>query len=220
MKHIQNKPLIKRCKKNVYVSSDARHLKNRRNKLWKKYVTTKSVNDFCGYSMVRNELRTLTRTLKSDYERNLTLNIKNNTKAFWRYVNSRLKVHPTINDLQHPDGSTAHTDSDKADKFNHFFTSVFTQENLSLIPSFTLDHTMPSLHTVSISPNIVYKKLLDINTNKSPGPEGWPLLALKETTEWICLPLSIMFIKSLESGTLATTRLEICSSNTNCCDRI
>jgi len=49
----------------------------------------------------------ITRTLRRDYERNLTLNIKNNPKAFWRYVNSRLKVHPTIDDLQRPDGSTA-----------------------------------------------------------------------------------------------------------------
>jgi len=122
--------LIKRRKKkNVYVSSDAQCLKNRRNKLWKKYVTTKSVDDFCRYSIVRNELRKLTRTLRSDYERNLTLNIKNNPKAFWRFVNSRLKVHPTIDGLQRLDGSTAHTDRAKAETLNHFFTSVFTQEN-------------------------------------------------------------------------------------------
>ena len=104
--------------------------------------------------MVRNELRVLTRTLRSDYERRLTLNIKNNPKAFWRYVNSRLKVHLTINDLQCPDGSTAHIDRDKAETLNHFFTSVFTQENLSLIPSFTLDCTVTPLRTVTISPNI------------------------------------------------------------------
>ena len=61
---------------------------------------------------------------------------------------------------------------------------------------------MPSLHTVKISPNIVHKKLLDVNQNKSPGPEGWPLLALKETAEQICKPLSILFKKSLESGIL------------------
>ena len=61
---------------------------------------------------------------------------------------------------------------------------------------------MPTLHIVKISPNIVHKKLLDINPNKSPGPEGWPLLALKETAEQICTPLSILFTKSLESGIL------------------
>ena len=88
-------PLIKqRKKKNVYVSSDVLHLKNHRNKLWKKYVTTKSVDDFRRYSMVRNELRTLTRTLRSDYERNLTLNIKNNPKLFGDTLILDLKFIP------------------------------------------------------------------------------------------------------------------------------
>ena len=196
-------PLTRQYKnKNIYMSSEARRLKNRRNKLWKKYMTSKSVDDFHRYSVVRNELRTLTRTLRRDFERNLTFNIKSNPKAFWRYVNSRLKVHPTIGDLQCPDGSTAHLDKDKAELLNQYFTSVFTHENLSVIPSFTLDHAVPSLHTVKISPNTVHKKLLDINPNKSPGPEGWPLLTLKETAEQICTPLSILFNKSLESGIL------------------
>ena len=61
---------------------------------------------------------------------------------------------------------------------------------------------MLSLHTVKISPNIVHKKLLDINPNKSPVSKGWPLLALKETAEQICTALSILFKKSLESGIL------------------
>ena len=65
------------------------------------------------------------------------------------------KFHPTIDDLQCPDGSTVHLDKDKAEILNQFFTSVFTHENLSVIPSFTLDHAVPSLHTVKISPSIV-----------------------------------------------------------------
>ena len=184
------------------MSSDALCLKNRKNKLWKKYLVSKSSDDFYRYFKVRNDLRTLTRTLRSDYERNLSLNIKQNPKAFWKYIISRLKVRPTIDDLQCPDGSTAHTDKDKAEALSNFFTSIFTQENLSSIPSFTLDTTVPLLQTVTISPNTVYKKLLDINPGKSQGSEGWPLLALKETAEQICTPLSILFEKSLETGIL------------------
>ena len=77
------------------MSSDALCLKNRKNKLWKKYLISKSSDDFYRYCKVRNDLRTLTRTLRSDYERNLSLNIKQNPKAFRKYINSRLKVHPT-----------------------------------------------------------------------------------------------------------------------------
>ena len=102
------------------------------------------------------------------------LSISNTIQAFWKYINSRLKVRPTIDDLQCPDGSTAHTDKDKAEALNNFFTSIFIQENLSSIPSFTLDTTVPLLQSVTVSPHIVYKKLLDINPGKSSGPEGWP----------------------------------------------
>ena len=104
-------PLTNQCKKkNIYMSSDALHLKNRKNKLWTKYCRSKSNYDFNRYCEARNNLRTLTRSLRSDYEKNLSLNVKQNPKTFWKYINSRLKVRPTIDDLQCPDGSTAHTD--------------------------------------------------------------------------------------------------------------
>ena len=127
------------------MSSNALCLKNRKNKLWKNYLISKSGDDLHRYCKVRNDLR----TLRSDYERNLSLNIKHNPKAFWKYINSRLKVRPTINDHQCPDGSTAHTDKDKADALNNFFTSIFTQENLSSITSFTLDTTVRTSLTIS-----------------------------------------------------------------------
>ena len=76
-------PLIKqRKKKNIYMSSNALRLKNRKNKLWKNYLISKSSDDFHRFCKVRNDLRTLTRTLRSDYERNLSLNVKHNPKAF------------------------------------------------------------------------------------------------------------------------------------------
>ena len=54
----------------------------------------------------------------------------------------------------------------------------------------------------NFSPHMVYKKLLDINPGKSPGPEGWPLIGLREAAEQICISLSILFTQSLETGLL------------------
>ena len=99
-------------------------------------------------------------------------------------------------------GFTAHANKDKAEVLNKFFTSVFTQENLSEIPSYSTAATVPPLDAVNITPNIVYEKLININPAKSPGVEGWPPLVLKETAEEICIPLSILFTKSLDSGLL------------------
>ena len=38
--------------------------------------------------------------------------------------------------------------------------------------------------------------------NKSPGPEGWPVLALKETAQELHVPLTILFNKSLKSSSI------------------
>ena len=110
-------------------------------------MTSKSV-DYCHrYFVVRNKLRTLTRTLRRTSKGILPINIKNNLKIFGNYINSRQKVHLKIADFQCPEGSTAHLNKHKAEVLNQFFTSVFTHENLSVIPSFTLDDVVPSLHT-------------------------------------------------------------------------
>ena len=41
-----------------------------------------------------------------------------------------------------------------------------------------------------------------LKTDKSPGPEGWPLRIFKECSEYLSTPLSILFNKSFQSGVL------------------
>ena len=43
---------------------------------------------------------------------------------------------------------------------------------------------------------------LKLNPTKAPGPEGWPLFCLKESAQELCIPLSILFNKSLECSIL------------------
>ena len=68
--------------------------------------------------------------------------------------------------------------------------------------SFQLDCTVSSLTNIHITPSMVADKLSNLNPSKSPGPVGWPLLALKKAAQQISLPLSILFTKSLQSGLL------------------
>ncbi len=61
------------------------------------------------------------------------MNIKTNPKAFWKYSKSRLKTRSTINGLIDSDGNinTVHSDTSKVQIFNNYFTSVFTNEDVS-----------------------------------------------------------------------------------------
>ena len=44
--------------------------------------------------------------------------------------------------------------------------------------------------------------VLALQSNKSPGPDGWPITIIKSVSEFISVPLSILFNKSLNSGSV------------------
>ena len=49
---------------------------------------------------------------------------------------------------------------------------------------------------------MVFDELNKLKTDKSSGPEGWPLCIFKECSEQLSIPLSILFNKSFQSGVL------------------
>ena len=47
---------------------------------------SKSNSDYMNYTRIRNELRTMTRTLCATFEHQLVNDVKDNPKAFWNYA--------------------------------------------------------------------------------------------------------------------------------------
>jgi len=123
---------------------------------------------------------------------------KSNPKIFWRYINSQLKVRPTINSLKKPDWTDTQDSREIADVFNEYFSSVFTLSENNTVLQFQLDREVSPIADIDINSDIVYNKLISLKTNKSPGPDGRPILTLKETALQISVPLAVIFKKSLE----------------------
>ena len=86
----------------------------------------------------------------------------------------------------------------KLKALNDFFTSVFTDANLHNVPSMPTTQVIEALPTIEITPYIVKSKLDSLNPNKSPGEDGWHPHFLKELSDAIYIPLSILFTKSLK----------------------
>ena len=80
------------------------------------------------------------------------------------------------------------------------FLGVFTVENIQNIPEITSCAVEEVLQTIEITPVVVRKKLHDLNLNQSPGHDQWHTYFLKELADCICIPLSILFNKSLKEG--------------------
>ena len=57
-------------------------------------------------------------------------------------------------------------------------------------------------------------KLVNLNPAKASGPEGWAILSLKECVCELSIPLSILFVKSLDSLILPIQWKEACVTPT------
>ena len=71
--------------------------------------------------MAKTELRRAIR----NYEKDITKKARRNPKAFYRYVNGKVKGRGIIPDLTDSDGTAVTENFDKANAFNGFFQQRF-----------------------------------------------------------------------------------------------
>ena len=169
---------------------------------FKRYLLTKEGKDYQQYAKLRNQAKWETRKAKREFEKKVAKQTKHNPKAFFKYANSKLKTRSGIADLRKEDGSTTRTTQEKAEVLNDFFASVFTREDLSSTPDFSVGHTTNSLSDINITEDKVYKKLKNLNPTKAMGMDGLHPRLLKEASQELSKPLAILFRKSLSEGHL------------------
>ena len=158
-------------RKSIFMSRRALHLKNRKRKLWNKYIRSKSSDDYISYCQVRNELRNLTRHLRTNYENKLVSGAKENPRQLWKYINSQLKVRPSLDSLRGPNDTVIHSDYEKCELLNNYFASVFTREDLTSIPSFYVPPVVEDpIADIEFIPQDVYVKLSALNPAKHQDP--------------------------------------------------
>ena len=100
----------------------------------------------------------------------------------------------------------SNTDQEKAEILNNFFTSVFTGEDHSTMPTVNKKPLKHNLEEMVFTPELVRKKLQELKVNKSPGPDGMHPKVLKELSKVISIPLPVIFTKLFQSGVLLTIR--------------
>ena len=74
-------------------------------------------------------------TAKRKYKRKLAMNIDTDRKSFYAYVHSRSSIHRTVGPLVNDNGNAVVTTHELAEKFNSYFASVFTVEDMLTLPS-------------------------------------------------------------------------------------
>ena len=110
-------------------------------KAWFKYKATHCHSDYVTYVSCRNRSTEAVRKAKYNFEKTLVDGVASNPKRFWKYVQSKTKIKQSIGSIERTDGTITSDDSEIAEILNNFFSSVFTDENLSDIPSLGIKYS-------------------------------------------------------------------------------
>ena len=111
------------------------------------------------YCKARNQARRATRQAMKHFEKEVA---KTNPKTFHKYVNSKTKVRTGIGVLE-VDNVTSISDEEKASTLNKYFSSVYTKEDMTSIPTCD-DHTIrTTCPIIQLSREDIYRALQELN---------------------------------------------------------
>ena len=193
------KVVLGRCKRSSWLSEETLHLvhKKRNYKLAKCTGRTKT----SWYRTISNRVRDLTRRNHREHLEDITKNLHNDQKTFWRWLKRTKQVATGIQNLIFRARAI-----EKARVFNQYFSSTFTKEDLSNVDR--LQEELPAsknpttLEDIHISAEAVLKELKSIDVTKASGPDNIPGRLLWEGAICLAKPLSNFFNVSLQTGSL------------------
>ena len=121
-------------------------------------------------------------------------------KRFWTYIKYKKNDHVKIGPLRH-DGVLNDDPKRKAELLNQQFQSAFSQkDDTRNLPEVMLPRDISPAEDVVITENGILKLLLNLKTNKAPGPDDVRPIVLKSLAPEIAPILTFIFQVSLDTG--------------------
>ena len=171
-----------------------------KHKTYNKYRKDRSEVNREKYKTAKNKATQAAKEARSKFESRIASNVKDNPKEFWGYVKHQTGRSDSISPLTKEDGSLAVEADDKAEVLNQFFASVFTEEDVTSIPTPAPHQLSSTLTDITFSEDRIIQMIKSMKSGSSAGPDGIHPRVLKETSHVIAPPLCLIFNMSMAAG--------------------
>ena len=169
-----------------------------------KLIASNNSEERTRFAELRRKAKKLIKHSKRSTELHVANQTKTNPKEFYSFIRQKKITTTTIGPIIDENGDFINDDEQICNILNSFFASVFTDEDLSNIP------TVPSVQNINnevlssfiITENDVAECIEKLKVSKSPGPDTISPRILKEAKTELVKPLTLLFNKSLQSGTM------------------
>ena len=195
----KNVPLKVRRNKNrpVWMNRTLLRLIRKKNRLHTNSKKSREPADHLKYLDARKQCKKAIQNAKRNYERMLSK--EKNKRPFNAYVKGKTKSRVSVGPLLIND-TLSSNNCEIANELNQYFSSVFTQEDISYVPESQDVSQGSALRMVEFRRLDIEKKIENLKTPSAPGPDGIPGEFLKSLKTSVSLPLSLIFTASLKES--------------------
>ena len=195
----KNVPLRKVYKnsKPPWLTPEVRAAIRRKENLWKQAKRGHGGEE---YKEAARRLKKLIRAAKNKHERRLADNKEKDKRPFYAYVRGKTRCRPEVGPLKTAAGETVTCDEQAASTLNNYFSSVFTQEDVTEIPAAEDQSGGARINSIRITQFEVKKKIRKLRTAAASGPDEIGPRVLQELINEVAGPLTAIFRASIATG--------------------
>ena len=203
--YIPNKNVTIRPQDLPWINNNIRKLMRKRNRFYRKYKKSKTVQNYSNFKKIRNEVTSLLRKSKQDYTESLANKLKTSnlsSKDYWNTLKSFIKPAQSSSEIPplHQNGCYVSDSTEKANLLNEYFVQQTSLDERSATIPAMVNIIGPTLTNINLTSLEVKSVLESLQLGKSSGPDGINNRILKELSSPLSRPLSNLFNYSMSKG--------------------
>lgn len=204
--YIPSKTVVPKSKYPPWYKSPLIKILKEKAKFHTKFKKYRNLSDYQSFIILRQRAKDIERDMFDNYIAKIESDIRDNPRAFWRYVKSRKQScsYPSVMQF----GQVTSSDGDViCDMFVNCFRSNFLDDTVntnSQSSAYNIiegrNDTTHDISQVEIRLGEVCRLLKQVNLNKSAGPDNISPIFIVNCAKDLSVPLSMLFEKSLATG--------------------